>query len=230
MTEQFKNASPFPHIVIDNFLQNVSTLEESDEELRRFPWHHFVDKEASIVQVNKLGISDPDVIEMNGAYVSANMLREFAGDEVVGFLKQLTGLQNLESDRKFTGGGVHRISEGGKLSIHADFTALQEKKKRRRLNALLYLNKHWQEGMGGELELWNKEMTNCEKKIPPLFNRLVVFLISDDANHGHTDPWKSSLPRLSYAIYYFVPFTKEEEENPPEFHWALWKKRNGIDY
>lgn len=223
MTAQFAGAKPFPHIVIDNFIQNVDVLEASNTELREyFPWYLFYDREASQVQVNKLGISDPNVLEMNGATTTANVLRSFAEDPMVEFLRKLTGLPDLESDRKFTGGGVHRIGEGGYLNIHADFNKNPETGKRRRINALLYLNKHWMPGMNGELELWNAAMTKCEVKIPPLFNRLAVFLIDDDANHGHRAPWNSSIPRLSFALYYFVPLSPEEQAKLA-FHWAIWK-------
>ena len=36
--------------------------------------------------------------------------------------------------------------------------------------------------------------------------------------HAHPNSWTSNFPRLCFVVYYFVPFTKEEEENPPEFH------------
>ena len=35
----------------------------------------------------------------------------------------------------------------------------------RRLNILIYLNHNWKDNNGGHLELWDKEMKNCEKKI-----------------------------------------------------------------
>ena len=86
------------------------------------------------------------------------------------------------------GGGVHNTEQGGKPSIHADFNLHPQTGKHRRLNALLYLNKDWREEYGA-LELWDREMQRCVRTAAPIFNRLVVFRITDDDVHGNPDPW-----------------------------------------
>ena len=53
---------------------------------------------------------------------------------------------------------------------------------------LIYLNKNWKDSYGGHLELWNKNMLKCEKKISPTFNTMVIFSTTDFSNHGHPDP------------------------------------------
>jgi hypothetical protein len=39
----------------------------------------------------------------------------------------------------------------------------------RRFKLLLQLNKDWAEKYGGHLELWNRDMTKCEAKVPALY-------------------------------------------------------------
>ena len=51
------------------------------------------------------------------------------------------------------------------LKIHSDFYLHQYLKIDRRLNLLLYLNDDWKDEYGGHLELWDKTMTICDKKI-----------------------------------------------------------------
>ena len=38
------------------------------------------------------------------------------------------------------------------------------------IDLLIYLNHNWSDGNGGHLELWDKEMNCCVKKIKPNFN------------------------------------------------------------
>ena len=91
------------------------------------------------------------------------------------FLERLTGIQNLLGDPQYEGGGLHQIVPGGKLAIHADFSKHSVYNLDRRLNALVYLNKNWKEEYGGHLELWDTAMTKAERRIAPVFNRMVIF-------------------------------------------------------
>lgn len=83
------------------------------------------------------------------------------------------------------GGGLHELRNGGYLNVHADFNRHPKLKLDRRLNVLIYLNKDWISEYGGELQLWDKEMKNCEKKIIPIFNRMVIFSTTDFSYHGN---------------------------------------------
>jgi Rps23 Pro-64 3,4-dihydroxylase Tpa1-like proline 4-hydroxylase len=86
------------------------------------------------------------------------------------------------------------------------------------------LNKDWKEEWGGDLQLWNKDMSMCVKKILPIFNRAVIFNITSDAYHGHPGPLKSpeGVDRLSFALYYFTETRPENEITKP--HMAVWKE------
>jgi hypothetical protein len=57
-------------------------------------------------------------------------------------------------------------------------------------------------------------MTNVEVNVEPLFNRAVIFTITDDSLHRHPVPLNTpeNVSRNSIALYYFT------EENPEEGH------------
>jgi Rps23 Pro-64 3,4-dihydroxylase Tpa1-like proline 4-hydroxylase len=229
LSKKFREAKPFPHIVIDGFWDERE-LSVVEKELRKIPLEVWMNKRdptsgQMITQKNKLAIKDPKCLGI----ATQAIMRAFSSTEMCEWLSKLSGIENLQPDPDFLGGGVHRIDDGGKLSIHADFNIHPETRKYRRLNALLYLNKRWQPDNHGELELWecdeNRKLTKIASKIEPIFNRLVVFRITDDAFHGHPEPWESDdgYYRLSLAFYYYTDDRPESEKAP--FHWATWKER-----
>jgi len=60
--------------------------------------------------------------------------------------------------------------------------------------------------LGGHLELWNKHLTRCEKKILPIFNRCVIFDTGPYSFHGHPHVLNcpSDRRRNSLAVYYYI--------------------------
>ena len=95
----------------------------------------------------------------------------------------------------------------------------------------MYLNRDWEESYGGHLELWNKEMTNCEKKILPSFNTMVIFSTTDFSNHGHPEPLNcpKQISRKSIALYYFSSGRPKEEINSKQIkNRTFFKNREGI--
>ena len=121
------------------------------------------------------------------------------------FLQELTSIEEpLIADPEFLGGGLHEIKRGGYLKLHADFNK-HTTQTDRRLNALIYLNKDWKDEYGGHFELWNRDLTKCERKIAPEFNTLAIFTTTDFSYHGHPDPLNcpEDRSRKSLALYYY---------------------------
>lgn len=222
---QYATAYPFPHTVIDNFM-NEQFLNRAFNHLEYVDWgyddgdgddldSHQVKK---LYSPHKVGMWD------NMPEHVTNLLNFLNSREVLNYLEELTGIPDLIADPELYGGGVHRILSGGKLSVHADYNFHPLTKLHRRVNLLLYLNKDWKEEWGGDLQLWNKDMSMCVKKILPIFNRAVIFNITSDAYHGHPGPLKSpeGIDRLSFALYYFTKERPIEEITDP--HMAVWKE------
>lgn len=211
LREQYANAQPFPHVVIDGLFDDAdldAVLDDfpSPEAMRWVRFDNPLEK--------KLGFSHEQS-------VVSERVRRFLdatnGFEMLLFLEQLSGIEGLIPDPYFGGGGLHQIEPGGFLKIHADFNVHPKLHLDRRLNMLTYLNKGWREEWGGHLELWDAGMNACRVKIAPLFNRTVVFSTTDTSFHGHPHPLASpaGVTRKSVSLYYYTAGRPEAERSEP---------------
>lgn len=201
----YRSAEPFEHIVIDEVLP-AETLQQVYAELAKMnagDWN-------SYIHFNERKFSNTDVETWGPTLKSVS--DAFASDRFVSFLEQVSGFDGLHADVTLDGGGVHRCYRGGFLNVHTDFTAHHTIKNwRRRVNLLLYLNPVWEAEWGGSLELWNRDMTECETKVAPIGNRILLFTTGEHSFHGHPDPLQTpdGVARESLALYYFT-----EEAHP----------------
>lgn len=194
------NAKPFPNIVFNNFF-NASFL---DTILNEFPDLSKLQESQKYNVKNEIKFSNknynefPQTIKYFIDFLNSNTF--------LNFLQNVTSIkEKLHSDPHLEGGGLHEIKKGGVLKVHTDFNRHPFLNLDRRVNVLIYLNKNWKKTYGGHLELWNQEMSMCEKKILPLFNTMVIFSTTDFSNHGHPDPLDcpEDTSRKSIALYYF---------------------------
>jgi len=224
----YDSAYPFPYVVIDNFL-NEFVAKRIVQELKHYQhWSCDTTNEVKKYQINKY--YTPDVFDLStldklnrDCPITKFTLDYLNSSDTLFFLEKLTGINSLIGDETFLGGGVHRVLTGGKLGIHADFNIQFKNNLHRRLNMLIYLNENWQDEWGGNLELWEKDMSKCCVQVKPLFNRAIIFRITDDAFHGHPHPLNTpkGIDRYSLALYYYTQDRPEHEKSP--FHPVVWK-------
>ena len=197
--KKYKSASPFPHIVIDNFLP----VKAANLLLEKFPMHN--KKNNDQLQGNYFEHNKKQTSPYDCHQEILNYFLFFNSTPFLSYLKELTGIDGLIPDPHFRGGGCHEIIKGGKLGIHADFRINKELHLERRINVLIYLNKDWKDSFGGNLELWNKKMTSKIHSVKPIFNRCVIFNTDSDAFHGHPEPLNTpeGVSRKSIALYYY---------------------------
>jgi hypothetical protein len=210
LSARYSSAKPFPHIVIDNFLP----IDLAERILMNFPVAplvHDVLYDGGTFQHRKRQIFPNDCNEF-----ARQVFHFFNSAPILEFLEGLTGIDGLISDPHFDGGGFHEIAQGGKLGIHADFRINRKLQLHRRLNLLIYLNKDWENGFGGHLELWDKAVKNKILSIAPIFNRCVIFSTNRDSFHGHPDPLNlpDNRTRKSMALYYYTGSQNLHEETP----------------
>lgn len=208
---QYANGVPYPHIVLDNFISDETFLEHVVEDVKNYTaWGY--DNVSGNNQVNKY-FSPWCLDNIKDLPESVRSVLDFFNSHVfLKFLEELTGIPNLLADDTFAGGGIHKIFQGGKLSVHADYSLHPDfQHLYRRLNLLIYLNKNWEKEWGGSLQLYDKESKKMVHDILPLFNRAVIFSTTVDALHGHPHPLScpENEARYSFALYYF---TKEKPE------------------
>jgi hypothetical protein len=192
---------PFPHIVIDDFIDpNVlrPILTEVDAIDRSRRYAKFLDRQTDH---NKFAFFPESV-----GPETSRLFYFLNSGPFLGYLEKLTGVPNLLADPSYFGGGLHWIENGGFLEVHADFNHLKRYHLERRLNLLLYLNEHWRDEYHGQLELWDRRTMSCAKSIAPIFNRTVIFSTTTDSLHGHPTPLATpaGVARRSLALYYYT--------------------------
>ena len=225
LRDSFKEGSPFPHIVLDDFF---------DERVLEAVLNEFPD----LSDLSSKRFSNPREVKLQGRgerffRENTKAFMRFLNSEVfLRFLQRLTGVEEtLVGDPYFLGGGQHETKRGGFLKVHADFNKHELLALDRRLNVLIYLNKDWLANWGGALELWPASMQAREKEILPLFNRMVIFSTTDYSFHGVPDPVKcpEDVSRKSLALYYYSNGRPASEVNKlAGSHGTIFKARRGV--
>src|SRR5258706_13298681 len=115
LSKQYQHANPYPHIVLENFL-NTETLNECISEFNELNktdgWINYVHYNEKKKGLNKIDLL-PDTLRKT--------INELNSPEFLQFLSTLTGLKNLQKDDHLEGGGVHQSGRGGFLNIQGDF-------------------------------------------------------------------------------------------------------------
>jgi hypothetical protein len=221
---EYVGAEPFPSVVIDELLPPAVAKRLS--EVFPPPDYGGFRQPDNAFQKNKLGRTYES--HFRGlAPVLRHVLNEFNSLAFIDFLEHLTGIEGLIPDPHFRGGALHQVLPGGKLAIHADFNRDHHRQLDRRVNALVYLNPDWKPAYGGDLELWDREMTRCVRRVEPILNRCVVFNTGRQTFHGHPEPLRcpAGTTRKSIALYYYTSGRDDDDVEP---HDTLWQQRPGV--
>lgn len=196
--DQYNSATPFPHIVLPDFLDE-DMLELC---LREFPSTPNSSAGYKRHQENLKFEFKPEILSLP----LRSLFYSFNSTPFIGFIENLTGIKGLIPDQHFAGAGFHEVSEGGHLDIHADFNFHSATSLERRINVLIYLNKDWREEYGGCFEIWDEKMNRCCKRVVPAFNTCVIFNTSSTSFHGNpvrvNHP--EGKPRRAIALYYYT--------------------------
>ena len=201
LRRQFQEAKPFPHIAIEEFLdpefarevaQSYPNYGQARSQGREFS----AVNEKRKVQITDAATFPEPVKKLNDLLSSPTFVED---------LEYITGIENLLSDPKLEGGGMHLTGPRGRLDVHVDFNYVEDRKLHRRLNILVYLNEGWKDEWGGGVELWDKEVKVCLRAVKPLLNRCVVFETSAISFHG-VEPvtCPTTTQRISFAAYYYT--------------------------
>lgn len=222
---QYQSAQPFPHIVLHDII---------DEELLNKVVEEFPDIANSPNQNHvKNYLESKNYTSGRALFGKATnkLVDYFNSPEWVNILQKITGIQEpLISDEELVGGGLSESGRGGILKLHSDFNNHIKHGWDRRINMLVYLNKDWDEAWGGDIQLWNRELTECVSRAYPHFGTVVIFNTDDYSYHGFPD--KITCPedrrRMSLNIYYYSNGRPEHEKNPIA-HYSLWQTRKGVE-
>lgn len=218
---QYHAAKPFPHTVIDRLLPDwiIQSISEEMPETyfernvtKRFAGcydkarsYEGKDFYCASLKGREVGKSSLQSENSMGPY-TIMVFRALKSVEFTAFLARLSSLERpLYPDPAYEGSGASMISPGGYLGLHADFNVYRKYSAARRVNTFLFLNREWPDVYGGHLELWNRELTRCDQRILPIWNRFVVFSTTDFSWHGHPSPLTTPHGRMrrSLALYFY---------------------------
>ena len=148
--QEFLDADPFPHIVIDNLINEELLIKCAEE----FP---DLSKMEKVIRYS--GRTDEKLASPRGNNCQPksiyDLLSFLNSSEFIDFLQELTSVEEPSLTHIFVEEDFIK-SGGGFLKIHADYCKRLETNLDRRINVLLYLNKEWDENFGGHLELYDK--------------------------------------------------------------------------
>lgn len=203
--DAFSSASPFKHVVIDDFLRD----EFCDELLAQFP---SFDEKLAIDENGNVGRKAvrEKLPELGGPYEQLDQL--IRGTEFLKLISSITGIADLVYDPHYFGGGTHENLSGQSLDPHIDFNHHPITDHHRRLNLIVYLNREWRYEWGGTLDLHRDPYGKAESdevvSVLPTFNRCVIFETTEHSWHGFETvriPDKEEIrSRKSIALYYYT--------------------------
>lgn len=210
----FDSAKPYKHVVIEDFLEP----EFAESLYANFPGFDLMSRNYQGLNERKSEGSGfdkfhPDFSKLREALMSTEFCET---------LSEITGIENLYSVEDALGCGVHQGADGSYLDVHIDFNIHYDRNIHRRVNLLVFLNKNWKESYGGKIELWNENVTICEKAYLPSFNRCVIFETNEISYHGYsTIHVPEGESRKSFYAYFYTDI----REGAAGYHDTIFKAR-----
>lgn len=198
----FENAQPCKHVAVPNFL---------NEELANTLYENFPKLEALNVKRKSINENKSEEYHLERYHPAFNQLRDFMNSpEMYEWVSKVTGIEDLRSTYDSLGSGVHQGGPGSFVDVHVDINMNPVANLHRRINVLIYLNKHWKDEYGGALEFWDKDVKNCISKVMPYFNQAAIMVTDETSYHGYA---KINIPdhesRKSFYCYYYTPAGKD---------------------
>ncbi|NNL94173.1 MAG: 2OG-Fe(II) oxygenase, partial [Xanthomonadales bacterium] len=203
LAAQFAAARPFKHIVIDDFLDS----DYCQKLIREFPEF---DEQLAINEDGVVGAKAvrEQIRDISPAYEQLDRLS--SSEDFRELIGTITGIEALNHDPHYFGGGTHENREGQGLDAHVDFNYHPITREHRRLNLIVYLNPEWRDEWGGALQLhrdpYLPPSQDDIKVVTPLANRCVIFETNEYSWHGfkriQLPDDRKGLSRKSFALYY----------------------------
>lgn len=199
----FVHAKPFPHVVIENFLQNdiAHAMSDSFPSVSDHSWYSY----CSPIEVKRAMDNLDQMPE-----IITKFFHILSCQDTIDTFCQISGIHDLEYDPYIHGAGLHAHPQYGRLNIHLDYEKhpyLHDKE--RRLNLILFMTKDWKDEWGGHNELWDSPEGNLRVKTPVKFNTAILFQTNHSSWHGI--PEIIQCPpnhwRRTIAYYYISPLT-----------------------
>ena len=214
LAKRFKEASPFPHLVIDNFLDPSVAAEA----YRVFPKIEEMD---TLNDHRQRKAQDPAINKFHPLFQEI-IFEHLHSERLLNWLGRVTGIKNLKADDQLYAAGLAQGANGSFLNVHLDNSSHPVNPWFRRVNIIVYLNANWSEGKGGQLEFWGNDMKESTS-ILPVLNRMALFATDKRSWHGYRHVnTPDGDTRKSINIYYF---TEESPTGADYYHVTTFRAR-----
>lgn len=196
--DNFHSSGPYPHLVMDNFLDK-----------------RFFDKlnlENDIARKNK-GKRFQTQFEKN-KWISKNTQLPKKIRKIIYELNEKKWIRNISKltkiDKVFTTkvsntdlANYHEMKNNGYLGPHVDHSDDPDTGHPHVLNLLLYLSKQWKQNYGGSTLLYDEKGRKIIKEIQYKPNRAILFLHTPYSFHGVKKIKKNNIIRSSIYVDYY---------------------------
>ena len=180
LKNDFFSASPFPYVVLDEFLDPeyftvlTETLQQNNDIVMGKNFTSDVESNKSISLNSRL----PDLV--------SNIVAELNTQNWVDNLKELTGIETLVATHNGNSmlANYHEMKSGGLLGSHVDHSHEPELGLPHVLNIIIYLSSDWRVDFGGSTIFFNPTGGEAKSKVDYMPNRAVIFLHTPYSFHG----------------------------------------------
>lgn len=129
---------------------------------------------------------------------------------IIEVVSRITGIQEQIPDSSLYAGGLSAMVKGHYLSPHIDNSHEATREHYRTLNLLYYVTPDWTRENGGNLELWNGDVSK-NATIVSQFNRLAIMETTPTSWHS-VSPVEIARTRCCISNYYFSPRSPTGED------------------
>ena len=222
LKKSYAAAQPYPHLVIDDLFEPQLL----DRLVAEYPQEN--SRDWLVWDTNHELKTTSKGIDGLSAFTQLFCLWLNSSD-VIKTVESIVGISNLVGDPLFHGAGLHEMYRDGWLEMHADYTKHFSLPFVRRINMLIYLNRDWEDGWGGDLVIGDAKDSQDRVSYPPYFNRTIIFPTTAETFHGVPTPLScpSDRSRKLLSIYYWnpIPMPLWAKMGTPLL-WASERKKN----
>ena len=178
LKNKFLNNTPFPFLILDNFLKNdfFTRLSES-----------LISKKLSLNKVFNSSVEKKKIsLNTDLPYLVKMLVEELSSEDWLSFVKNLTDIEDIfPADMDNTKlANYHTMTGGGYLGPHVDHAHDPKTKHPHVLNVIVYLSAEWNEDFKGATLFYDENGKNVLNKALYKPNRAVVFLHTPYTFHG----------------------------------------------
>ena len=200
LTNAFWKAKPFPHVVIDNFLDKDDFKILSDSVLKFAATPDFEFK--NNIEGGKSIYSNDNSPKLVQKFVNTVSSQSF-----IDKISAMTGAKDVISLAKLSDEHdvfryFHEMKEGGILGTHVDHSMIEDNVHF--LNSLFYITPEWSKDWGGSTQFYKYYGFKMGSEVEYKPNRLILFLHSSKSFHKVSRIKNNKINRFSVYMDYYI--------------------------